>query len=82
MDDIEQAVGNWHRVYAELRVAREHLRTAEPTYSGLAAAPLDALVQEVHRLSGEEERAMQAMHEAFATAKHRRAGRGGGRMAA
>jgi hypothetical protein len=65
VDDIEKAVGHWHRVYAQLSVARDRLRSAEPTLSGLPTAALSALMDDVDRLQGEEDRAMQAIRAAL-----------------
>jgi hypothetical protein len=65
MNDIERAVGHWHRIYALLSVARDRLRRAEPTLSGLPTASLSALMAEVDRLQHEEDRAMQAIRQAL-----------------
>lgn len=63
LDGIDKAVGEWHRVYAQLSAARERLRRG-----GGGAIPLE-LRREVQRLEGSEERALRAVRDALTWAR-------------
>jgi hypothetical protein len=71
VNDIDRAVGHWHRVYAQLSAARDRLRRAEPTLSGLPTAALSELMAEVDRLQHEEDRTMHAIQDALHAARQR-----------
>lgn len=60
MKRVEEKLATWHRLYQDLRTAESRLKLAH----GPCAAELQ---NEVKRLAGESDRAMDAVHAALAT---------------